>query len=115
MLWGPPLALVLSALKGGVSALAPAVRVVTVGGMAGDELLLSSMLLRSTNIELLGSGIGSLSPDAWQQFSASVLPEIYQLAAAGQLTLLTETARLADIATAWTLPTAPGTRLVVRV
>ena len=90
-------------------------RVVTVGGMAGDELPLSSMLLRSTNVELLGSGIGSFSPAAWQQFTARVLPEIYQLAAAGQLALLTETAPLADIATAWTQPTAPGTRLVVQI
>ncbi len=115
LLWGPPLALVLAALQGGVSALAPAVRVVTAGGMAGDGLTLSSMLLRSTNVELLGSGIGSLSPAAWQQFTTRVLPEIYELAAAGQLALLTETARLADIATAWTQPTAPGTRLVVQL
>ena len=116
MLWGQPLALVLSALQGGgVSALAPAVRVVTVGGMAGDELPLSSMLLRSTNLELLGSGIGSLSPAAWQEFTTRVLPEIYQLAAAGQLSLPTATASLADIATTWTQPPAPGTRLVVQI
>lgn len=115
MLWGQPLALVLNALQGGVSALAPAVRVVTVGGMAGDELPLSSMLLRSTNLELLGSGIGSLSPTAWQEFTTRVLPEIYQLAAAGQLSLPTATTSLADIATAWTQPIAPGTRLVVQL
>ncbi len=114
LLWGHPLELVLTALQGSVSAVAPAVRVITVGGMAGNDITLASTLLRSNNIELAGSGIGSLAPAVWQQFTVEVLPELFQLAAAGKLSLATEPTDLANIATAWTQAAAPGTRLVVR-
>jgi NADPH:quinone reductase-like Zn-dependent oxidoreductase len=58
-LWGHPAELILQALKG-KGDFTPRVRFVAVGSMAGENITLPSGTLRSSDIELLGSGIGSL-------------------------------------------------------
>jgi NADPH:quinone reductase-like Zn-dependent oxidoreductase len=111
-LWGHPAELILAALQGkGMST--HKVRFVTVGGMAGDKIQLSSGTLRSSDIELLGSGIGSLPEAIMQKVFLEVLPEMLQLAADGKLKIETVTAKLKDIETAWNQDIPPGKRLVI--
>jgi len=114
--WGHPAELILDALKGGgVNAFTHRVRFVTVGGMAGDKINLSSSILRSSAIEILGSGLGSLSQQHIQQLYNSVLPEMFQLAAEGRLKMETVTVPLKDIETAWQQDPGAGKRLVVMI
>ena len=113
-LWGRPAELILQALKGS-GTFTPRVRIVTVGSMAGENITLASGILRSSAIELLGSGIGSLSEAEMEYFNSQVLPEMFRLAAAGQLQVETETARLTAIETAWTKEIGSGKRLVIKI
>ncbi len=109
-LWGRPMELLLTAFK---KAPPRRIRVVTVGEMAGPSFSLPSGLLRSTKIELLGSGIGSISREEIDQYMKSELPRLFGLAAAGQIKMDIETARLEDIEAAWQQEVAAGKRLVI--
>lgn len=112
--WGHPAELLLEALKGGgLHVGTHKVRFVTVGGMAGDKITLSSAALRSSAIEVLGSGIGSLPEDAMEQHYATVLPEMFELAAKGKLKIETEKRPLADVEAAWNEDISSGKRLVI--
>jgi NADPH:quinone reductase-like Zn-dependent oxidoreductase len=113
-LWGRPAELILQSLKGS-GTFTPRVRIVTVGSMAGEKISLPSGILRSSAIELLGSGIGSLSEADMEYFNGQVLPEIFQLAAAGQLQIVTETAGLKEIERVWNKEVGPGKRLVITI
>jgi NADPH:quinone reductase-like Zn-dependent oxidoreductase len=112
--WGHPAELILTSLKGGgVHTVTARVRYVTVGGMAGDHIQLSSGILRSSAIEILGSGLGSLPAEAFKKMNTEVLPEMLQLAADGRLLIETEIAGLKDIETAWDKNIPTGKRLVI--
>lgn len=111
-LWGHSAELILSVL-GGVGKPASPVRFVTVGGMAGDKLQLSSSILRSSDLTLVGSGPGSLSDIQMALLFGEIIPEMFELAARGKLTIQTETAELRDIETAWNKEIPAGTRLVI--
>lgn len=113
-LWGHPVSLIITALKGGgLHNITAKVRIVTVGSMAGENIMLPSSVLRSSAIELLGSGIGSLSKEDLQSYHTQVLPEMFELAASGKLQIGTTTAPLADINTAWNAEIEAGKRLVI--
>ncbi|AHF16593.1 quinone oxidoreductase family protein [Niabella soli] len=115
-LWGKPATLLLEALMGaGIDHVAAKTVIVTVGAMAGDSLLLSSGALRSSDIEILGSGFGSLSPQDFQEFNTLLLPEAFRLAAAKKLNIEIDTAPLENIQTAWNQPLSPGKRLVIKI
>ena len=115
-LWGHPGELIISALKGeGMNSFTSRVRIVTVGSMAGENIQLNSAILRSSAIEILGSGVGSISQQEMQIYISEVLPEMFQLAAAGKLQIDCETTELKNIETAWNQVVAPGKRLVVQV
>ena len=63
-LWGPPASAALEAIaQKGLSKTAPRVRYVQIGSMAGQTIPLHSATLRSSGLELLGSGFGSASLD----------------------------------------------------
>jgi NADPH:quinone reductase-like Zn-dependent oxidoreductase len=112
--WGHPIELIIAALKGGgMHHVSSRVRLVTVGSMAGENITLPSAVLRSSAIEILGSGIGSVSPAEMKKLQTEVLPEMMQLAADGKLKIETVTAPLKDIETAWQQAVDPGKRLVV--
>ncbi len=94
-LWGPSAkALMLAAAAGrrGVP-----VRFVQIGSIAGEEIALPAGILRSSGIELLGSGIGSLS--LGQMMSA--VGDMFAAARSAGLTLDYRTVPLADVAVAW--------------
>jgi NADPH:quinone reductase-like Zn-dependent oxidoreductase len=63
-LWGPSAEALLSALGGPDGPRgAERIRYVSIGGIAGETIGLASALLRSSGIELLGSGFGSATND----------------------------------------------------
>jgi NADPH:quinone reductase-like Zn-dependent oxidoreductase len=110
--WGHPAELILGALQG-KGANAHKLRFVTVGGMAGDKVQLSSSWLRSTDIQISGSGLGSLPPEAMQELFTTLVPEMFELAAAGKLRIETVTAKLRDIEATWNQDVPAGKRLVI--
>ncbi|MNE58718.1 hypothetical protein D3C80_1537660 [compost metagenome] len=115
-LWGKPIESIITALKGGgIKKFTPQVKIVTVGSMAGETIALDSGTLRSSAIELLGSGLGSLSKADIQSFFSETLPEIFELAATGILHLETQVLPLSEIEKAWNLELNGGTRLVISV
>lgn len=111
-LWGHPMELILQAFK----SLPPRkIKIVTVGEMAGTNISLPSGTLRSTQIELLGSGIGSLSMNEIATYMKEILPSVFELAANGKLIIDIELAKLKDIETVWTKQEQPGKRFVVTI
>lgn len=115
-LWGHPMSLILQALQGeGMNHVSHPTRIVTVGSMAGEDLTVPSGTLRSSAIEILGSGFGSLSPAEIKEFTATLLPEMLQKAAEGKLHIETVTAPLAEIGVAWDGKIPPGKRLVITI
>jgi NADPH:quinone reductase-like Zn-dependent oxidoreductase len=114
--WGHPAEMILTALKGGgLHNISHKVRFVTVGSMAGDEISLSSGILRSSAIVILGSGLGSLPKEAMEMQYTETIPEMMQLATSGKLIIDTETAALKDIETAWQKDIPAGRRLVILI
>ena len=110
-LWGHPIELILAALD---AATAP-VKIVAVGAMAGAQISLDSGLLRSANIELLGSGIGSLSPAEIGRYNAEVLPQMFDLATSGQLKIDVTTTPLREVKSAWLQAASAGKRVVLMI
>ena len=102
--------MLLDALTGhDLKAEATRIRLVEIGEMAGPTIALSAAALRSSGLELYGSGGGSIPPKAI--FDA--FPQIWALAASGKLRIDIEQAPLADVETAWRREDLPGRRLVV--
>jgi NADPH:quinone reductase-like Zn-dependent oxidoreductase len=61
-LWGPSAEAILSAAAGhGAPDGEPRIRFVQIGSISGNTITLPAQLLRSSGVELLGSGLGSLS------------------------------------------------------
>ena len=87
----------------------------TVGGMAGGNITLPSAILRSSDIEILGSGLGSLSAEDMKNLFGEVIPEMFQLAADSKLKIDTTTIALKDVESAWSMDISGGTRLVILV
>ncbi|WP_300602461.1 zinc-binding alcohol dehydrogenase family protein [Niabella sp.] len=115
-LWGKPTALILDAFRGGsVHHTAGKIKVVTVGAMAGDALPVSSAALRSADIELMGSGFGSLTPKDFDAFNKTMLPEMFERAAAKQLKIDLDIEPLINIEAAWNKPLDAGKRLVIEI
>lgn len=101
-IWGHPIEMILKALKGGgISSFTHPVKIVTVGDMAGKTITLDSATLRSSDIEILGSGLGSLSKQDIEDFDSNILPEMFQVAANGEVKMDVVTFPLKDIEKAW--------------
>jgi len=97
-LWGPPAESVLAAIsqKGAVKSGAR-VRYVQIGNLAGPTIPLEAHTLRSTNLEILGSGFGSASVDA----ILKAIAEFFTLAATKPFTFSYKTVPLADVEKLW--------------
>jgi NADPH:quinone reductase-like Zn-dependent oxidoreductase len=107
-LWGQPAEALLQAIaRKGLKQAAPRVRYLQVGDSAGKTISLSAATLRSSGLELLGSGFGSASiqqiMQAVQQFHSEAAKQPFQIPL--------ETVSLRDIATLWNLK-EQGVRLV---
>lgn len=109
-LWGHPTEILLDAVTGhNVLGESNTLRLVEIGEMAGPRISLSAAALRSSGIEIYGSGGGSIPHTAI--FEA--FPPLWALAAAGKLRIDTVPVPLAEIANAWRRADLPGRRLVI--
>lgn len=113
-LWGHSAELILSSLKKQGS-FTPKTRFVSVGSIAGDILQLSASTLRSVDLHLTGSGLGSLNRQALGKLFSEILPEMFQLAADGKLIIETVTTSLDRIESVYDLTISDGKRLVVEI
>jgi len=111
-LWGHSAELILSTLKGDGS-FSHRTRYVTIGAMTGDKIELSSAILRGTDLQLSGSGLGSWTKHEVKQLLTDILPEMFQLAADKKLLVETTNIPLKDIENAWDVDVPGGKRLVV--
>ncbi|MGU3522547.1 zinc-binding alcohol dehydrogenase family protein [Enterobacteriaceae bacterium C23F] len=97
-LWGNSAERLLKALAKHSHGTTP-VRYVQVGSLSGQEISLPGAVLRSSPIQLMGSGIGSLSLPALVQATGEML----NAAVAGRFSIAHRTVPLADVAQAWPL------------
>ena len=113
-LWGPTAEMILASLKGRGSFTART-RFVSVGAMTGDLIQLSATNLRSVDLQLSGSGLGSWTRGQVAILFQEMLPEMFQLAADGKLTVGTVRVALSDIEKLWEVEVGDGKRLVVEI
>jgi NADPH:quinone reductase-like Zn-dependent oxidoreductase len=113
-LWGHTAEMILASLMGKGS-FTPKTKFVSVGSMTGDLIQLSAANLRSVDLQLTGSGLGSWSKDEVRKLFSEILPEMFQLAADGKLKVKTIEVELEDIADLWNRDVPDGERLVVTI
>jgi NADPH:quinone reductase-like Zn-dependent oxidoreductase len=107
-LWGHPAECLLEAIsQKGLRKAAARVRYVQIGASAGPAIRLQAASLRSSGLELLGSGFGSASLD---QLRAAI-QEFFKAAAAQPFTFKIRTAPLSDVEKLWNI-SEQGTRLM---
>ncbi|WP_029270278.1 zinc-binding alcohol dehydrogenase family protein [Flavobacterium sp. KJJ] len=113
-LWGHSAELIFASLKGNGS-FTHKVRYVSVGSMAGDSIQLSAGILRSVDLQLSGSGLGSWTKEEVKLLFSEILPEMFLLAAQGKLKINIQEVNLADIEKMWDTKVPDGKRLVVTI
>jgi len=109
-LWGAPAEATLEAIaQKGLSHAAARIRYVQIGSSAGSEITLPAATLRSSGLEMLGSGFGSVSMER-----LFALLHIFLLAAAElPFTIEAVPAPLQDVEQIWNVPESRG-RVVFR-
>ena len=113
-LWGHTAEMILASLKG-KGTFTPRTRFVSVGAMTGDQIQLSAQVLRSADIQLSGSGLGSWTKQQVHTLLSGILPEMFQLATDGKLKIETVEVGIQDIEKLWDMDVPGGRRLVVRI
>lgn len=107
-LWGNPAEALLQAIaQKGLNITAPRIRFVQVGSMAGATISLPAATLRSSGLELLGSGFGSAT---LEQIMRAV-GEMFQEAAKKPFQFTAKAAPLREVESLWNSP-EQGARLV---
>ena len=109
-LWGPSAECLLAAAKGqGAPQGEPRLRYVQVGSIGGDAITLKADLLRASGVELMGSGLGSLSAAAIVQ----ALRAMFDAQAAGAgLKIDAEAVALNHVEAMWNCVPPSGRRIV---
>jgi NADPH2:quinone reductase len=106
-LWGPPAeALLAAVVQKGLDHAAARLRYIQIGNSAGPTISLYAATLRSSGLELLGSGFGSVSMEKIFESLRSILQE----AAKQPFRIKLITAPLSDVEKLWNTP--EGGRLV---
>ncbi|WP_126652892.1 quinone oxidoreductase family protein [Chryseobacterium aureum] len=113
-LWGHSAELILSAFKGD-GTFSHKTRLVTVGGMSGDTIQLSSQILRGTDIQISGSGLGSWTKEEFALLFSEIIPEMFQAAVDGKINMETHEVDLKNIGAVWNAEIQSGKRLVIRI
>jgi NADPH:quinone reductase-like Zn-dependent oxidoreductase len=102
-LWGASAERLIAAIGGhGSAAGEPRIRYVQIGSMAGPTITLPGAALRSSGLELLGSGLGSVSNEALLKNIGELMKAIVP----GKLTIHTEAVPLTQVGAAWNGVTA---------
>lgn len=97
-LWGQPAELVFEAIaRKGLSHSAPRVRFIQIGGSAGPSASLPAATLRSSGLEILGSGFGSASMERIRES----IDEFFRAAAETPFQAKIRTAPLRDVEGLW--------------
>lgn len=81
---------------------------IQIGSMAGPGAEILSAALRSTRLDIVGSGIGSVSGHDFRK----EIPQIAKAVTEGAFDVRTQTVPLSDVATAWTQTLDNNTRVV---
>ncbi|HVN16880.1 MAG TPA: zinc-binding alcohol dehydrogenase family protein [Anaerolineales bacterium] len=113
-LWGHTAELILSALKG-TGSFTHKTRFVSIGSVTGDTIQLSAENLRSVDLQLSGSGLGSWTKDEVKKLFVEILPEMFQLAANKKLEVGTISVNIKDIEKLWDMDVPDGKRLVITI
>jgi NADPH:quinone reductase-like Zn-dependent oxidoreductase len=113
-IWGHSVEMILSALKGD-GTFSHRSKLVTVGGMSGDTIQLSSQILRGTDIQISGSGLGSWTKEESALLFSEIIPEMFQAALDGKINMETEEVDIKDIESVWNGYVQSGKRLVIRI
>jgi NADPH:quinone reductase-like Zn-dependent oxidoreductase len=109
-LWGRPTEALVAALTGhDLTAEPTRTRLVQIGEMAGPILRLPAEAVRSSGLEVMGSGGGSIPPAAIFE----TFPRLWKLAAKGELRIDVEPVPLPDVQAAWQRSDLGGRRLVL--
>ncbi len=111
-LWGHTAELILEALKGNGS-FTHKTRFVSIGSVTGDKIQLSAEILRSVDLQLSGSGMGSWTKDEMRKLFRDIVPKMFRLAANNKLKVETKSVDLKEIERLWDMDVSDGTRLVV--
>ena len=111
-LWGHTAELILLSLKGHGSFIHKT-RFVSIGSITGDKIQLSAEILRSVDLQLSGSGLGSWTKEEMKQLISEILPEMFRLLAENKLKVDTISMSLKDIEKLWEMEVSDGKRLVV--
>ena len=107
-LWGAPAEALLDAIsRKGLAHAAPRIRYIQIGSAAGPTISLPAATLRSSGLELLGSGFGSASLEEIFSSLAAFLKE----AAKQPFSMKIKIVALKDVETAWNSPSSDA-RLV---
>ena len=112
-IWGRPVEMLLPALvKNDLSAAAGvgAVRLVSVGEMAGRTIALPSGVMRGSRLEIIGSGSANFPPTSDMQ---AIVGEILDHATAGKLEVAINRLPLGDVERVWTSIGEIGCRSVL--
>jgi NADPH:quinone reductase-like Zn-dependent oxidoreductase len=113
-IWGHSVEMILSAFKGD-GTFSHKTKLVTIGGMSGDTIQLSSQILRGTDIHISGSGLGSWTKEESVRLFTEIIPEMYQAAVEGKIKMETEDVDIKNIETVWNAEIQSGKRLVIRI
>ena len=109
--WGHPTEVLLEALTGhDVMSANDSLRLIEIGDMAGSTISLAAAALRSSGMEIYGSGGGGSIP---RTAIFDVFPQLWALAAGGKIHIDTESVPLAEIEKAWLRNDLPGRRIVI--
>ncbi|WP_237882393.1 quinone oxidoreductase family protein [Pseudomonas sp. PGPR40] len=97
-LWGQPAACILDALVGhGSGSAAPRVRFVNIGALAGATLPLNPGVLRSSGLEIAGSGLGSVS----NEDLVKIVGRLLQAARPANLKIEAQAVALSEVESTW--------------
>jgi len=100
-LWGPSAERIIRAgAKAGKEGVP--IRFVNIGSMSGGDVTLPSAALRSSALQLMGSGIGSVGVERL----VKAIDEVMQAAAPGGFRMETKTFPLADVERVWAMKDA---------
>ncbi len=113
-IWGHSVEMILSALKGD-GTFSHKTKLVTIGGMSGDVIQLSSQILRGTDIQISGSGLGSWTKEESKLLFSEIIPEMFQAAVEGKIKMETQDVDIKNIEAVWNAEVQSGKRLVIRI
>lgn len=114
-LWGKTAENIINTLGGdGDNFPNKAIKLINIGNLAGANLNLDCNFIRSSKLEILGSGLGSYSKEQFADFHKNQLVQLFELASQGILSVDVYEDNLNNIEKIWN-ENIPEKRLVIRI